>query len=108
MADSFEKKERAEEAKFKLDQELEFKAEARRNKLLGLWLAEQFGLDADKAAAYAKEVVIADLDEPGIEDIMRKVMADIAARGSAVTEQQVRDKIDELLPVAIQQLRDEI
>ncbi len=108
MADSFERKERAEEAKYKLDKELEFKAEARRNKLLGLWLAEKYGLEGDKAAAYAKEVVIADLDEPGIEDIMRKVMADIAARGANVTEQQVRDKIVELLPVAIRQLEAEL
>ena len=108
MADSFEKKERAEEAKFKLDQELEFKAESRRNKLLGLWLAEHFGLAGDKAEAYAKEVVVADLEEPGIEDIMRKVMADIAARGTDISEQQVRDKISELMPVAVQQIQDEI
>jgi len=108
MADSFEKKERAEEAKYKLDQEMEFKAEMRRNKLLGLWLAEHFGLSGDKADAYAKEVVVADLEEPGIEDIMRKVMADIAARGTDISEQQVRDKIEELLPVAIQQVEAEL
>ena len=77
MADSFSKREKGEERKYEMDQQLLFKAESRRNKLLGLWLAEIYGLTGADADAYAKEVVIADLDEPGIEDIMRKVMCDI-------------------------------
>ena len=107
MADSFQKKERAEEAKYQLDQELLFKAESRRNKLLGLWLAEIFGLKGADADAYAKEVVIADLDEPGIEDVMRKVMADIAERGVDINEQQVREKLESLMGEAVQQIEAE-
>lgn len=107
MADSFSKREKGFEAKYQLDQELAFKAESRRNKLLGLWLAEHFGLSGDEAQAYAKEVIVADMDEPGIEDIMRKVMKDIEARGAKVTEAEVRAKIVELEPMAVQQIRAE-
>ena len=107
MADSFSKREKGEECKYEMDQQLLFKAESRRNKLLGLWLAEIYGLTGADADAYAKEVVIADLDEPGIEDIMRKVMGDIKERGAPVTEAQVRTKIQELESVAIDQVRSE-
>jgi hypothetical protein len=107
MADSFSKREKGEERKYEMDQQLLFKAESRRNKLLGLWLAEIYGLTGADADAYAKEVVIADLDEPGIEDIMRKVMGDIKERGAPVTEAQVRTKIQELESVAIDQVRSE-
>jgi len=73
------------------DEATEFRLVARRNKLLGLWLAEQLSLeDAD---AYAKEVVISDLDEPGDEDVIRKVMADIAEKGSSITELDIRNKL---------------
>jgi len=104
MSDAFSDREKSFEAKYKQDQELDFKVAARRNKLLGLWLAEQFGLAGDAAAAYAKEVVVADLDEPGDEDVMRKVMADIADKGSSVSEADVRAKLAELAGVARQQL----
>lgn len=107
MADSFSKREKGEERKYELDQQLLFKAESRRNKLLGLWLAEIYGLTGADADAYAKEVVIADLDEPGIEDVMRKVMADIKERSAPVTEAQVRSKMQELESVAIDQVRSE-
>ena len=107
MADSFSKREKGEERKYEMDQQLLFKAESRRNKLLGLWLAEIYDLTGADADAYAKEVVIADLDEPGIEDIMRKVMGDIKERGAPVTEAQVRTKIQELESVAIDQVRSE-
>jgi len=108
MADSFSKREKGEERKYELDQQLLFKAESRRNKLLGLWLAEIFGLTGDAADTYAKEVVVADLDEPGIEDVMRKVMSDIESRSAPVTEEQVRTKITELESVAIDQIKAEI
>ena len=62
---------------YKMDQETEFKVEARRNKLLGLWLAEKLGLPQSQHDSYAQEVIIADLEEPGVEDIIRKVMKDI-------------------------------
>lgn len=107
MADSFSKREKGEERKYELDQQLLFKAESRRNKLLGLWLAEIYGLTGADADTYAKEVVIADLDEPGIEDVMRKVMADIKERSAPVTEAQVRSKMQELESVAIDQVRSE-
>ena len=107
MADSFSKREKGEERKYELDQQLLFKAESRRNKLLGLWLAEIYGLTGADADAYAKEVVIADLDEPGIEDVMRKVMGDIKERSAPVTEAQVRSKMQELESVAMDQVKSE-
>ena len=107
MSDAFSDREKSFEAKYKQDQELAFKVAARRNKLLGLWLAGEFGMTGAAAEAYAKEVVVADLDEPGDEDVMRKVMADIAGRGADITEDQVRAKISELDGVAVQQLREE-
>lgn len=108
MSDAFSDREKGFEAKFKLDAEAEFKIEARRNKLLGLWLAREFGLAETAAESYAKEVVVADMDEPGVEDVMRKVMADIEKNGASITEQQVRDKIAELDGVAAQQYQDEL
>lgn len=91
---AFDDREKAFEKKFAHDAEMVFKAAARRNKLLGLWLAPQLG-EAD-ADAYAKTVVVADLEEDGDEDVMRKVMADIAAKGASVTEADVRAKLAEL------------
>jgi len=107
MSDSFSDREKGFEAKFQLDAQLAFKAEARRNRLLGEWLADNFGLTGEDKAAYAKEVVAADLDEPGIEDVMRKVMADIADKGVAIAENEVRAKIEELNAVAAIQIREE-
>lgn len=107
MSDSFRDREKGFEAKFQLDEQLAFKAEARRNRLLGEWLADNFGVTGDDKAEYAKTVVAADLDEPGIEDVMRKVMADIAQHGVNISEADVRAKIDELDAVAAQQIRSE-
>ena len=107
MSDAFKDREKGFEAKYKLDQDLAFKAEARRNRLLGEWLAERFGMTSDETKDYAKSVVAADFDEPGIEDVMRKVMADIAERGVDISESDVRVKIEELNAVAAQQVRAE-
>jgi len=107
MSDSFSKREKGEERKYEMDQQLLFKAENRRNKLLGLWLAEHFGLTGDDANNYAKEVVAADFDEPGIEDVIRKVMADIAKYNSTVTEDEVRSKLQALESVAMDQVKNE-
>ena len=90
-----EKKSQKQEQDQATREETDFRVAARRNKLLGLWLAGEMGV-AD-AEAYAKEVVISDLDEPGDEDVIRKVMADIAERGSSITEDQIRDKLAEFL-----------
>jgi len=107
MSDVLSDRKKGFEAKFKLDHDLAFKAEARRNRLLGEFLAERFGMTQDETAAYAKEVVAADLDEPGIEDVMRKVMADITSRGVDISEADIRAKIEELDGIAAQQVRSE-
>ena len=102
---SFDKREEGFEKKFALDEEQKFKAEARRNKLLGLWAAEKLGITGDAANAYAKDVVASDFEEAGDGDVLRKVMGDINAKGVALTEQQIRVKMDELMAVAIVQVK---
>jgi hypothetical protein len=98
-------REKAFEAKFALDEDLRFRAEARRNKLLGLWAAGLLGkMDAD-AEAYAKEVVAADFEEVGHEDVVRKVKADFDAAGVARSEDEIRVQMLELLAVAIAQIQ---
>ena len=103
MADAFSDREKGFEAKYKLDEENRFKMDARRNNLLGEWLAFQFGLTGDAVSEYAKEVVISDLDEPGQEDVVRKVLADIEKKGSDITEADVRAKMSEFEGVAVEQ-----
>ncbi len=102
---TFDKREEGFEKKFALDQEQKFKAEARRNKLLGLWVAEKLGMSGDEANAYAKEVVASDFEEAGDGDVVRKVMGDLAAKGVALTEAQLRVKMDELMAQAIAQAK---
>ncbi len=104
MADAFHDREKSFEAKYKQDQELEFKITARRNKLLGEWLAGELGIEGEAVEAYAREVVIADLDEPGDEDVIRKVMADIAEKKLEITEADIREKLDRLEIEAREQL----
>ncbi|SOC42582.1 hypothetical protein SAMN05892877_11078 [Rhizobium subbaraonis] len=96
-------REKAFEAKFAKDEELRFRAEARRNKLLGLWAAQLLG--KSDAEAYAKEVVAADFEEAGHEDVVRKVKADFDAAGIAKSEDDIRLQMVELLGVAIDQLQ---
>ncbi|MEW6769171.1 MAG: DUF1476 domain-containing protein [Pseudomonadota bacterium] len=100
---TFDKREEGFEKKFALDEEQKFKAEARRNKLLGLWAAEKLGKTGDEASAYAKEVVAADFEEAGDSDVLRKVAKDLAGRG--VSEQDVRKKMDELIATAVAQIK---
>ena len=104
MADAFNDREKSFEAKYKQDQELEFKISARRNKLLGEWLAGELGIKGDAVEAYAKDVVIADLEEPGDEDVIRKVMSDITEENLNITEATIREKLAELEAVARGQL----
>jgi hypothetical protein len=99
---TFDKREEGFEKKFALDEEQKFKAEARRNKLLGLWAAEKIGKTGDAAAAYAKEVVSADFEEAGDADVLRKIVKDLAGKA---TEQEIRVKMDELMAVAITQIK---
>ena len=100
-----DKREEAFEKKFALDEEQKFKAEARRNRLLGLWAAEKLGITGDAAAAYAKEVVAADFEEAGDGDVLRKVMGDFAAKNVAVPEQAIRTKMSELIAVAAAEVK---
>ena len=85
---------------------MEFKVDARRNKLLGVWLAEKLGLLESEYDSYAKEVVLADLEEPGVEDIMRKVMKDIEQHGANITDSDIRLKLNEFRKAAIEQIAD--
>ncbi|MGJ5177222.1 DUF1476 domain-containing protein [Bradyrhizobium oligotrophicum] len=100
---TFDKREDAFERQFAHDEELKFKAEARRNKLLGLWAAEKLGKSGADADAYAKEVVAADFEEAGDADVLRKVLGDLAANG--VTEAEIRAKMSELLATAVAQVK---
>jgi hypothetical protein len=102
---TFDDRENAFEAKFAHDSDMQFRAEARRNKLLGLWAAGLMGKSGDDAAEYAIEVVSADFEEAGDEDVVRKVVADLAGKASA---EEVRAKMAELMPVAKAQLMTEI
>ena len=102
---TFDKREEGFEKKFALDEELRFKAEARRNKLLGLWVAEKLGLSAETASDYARTVVAAEFGDGGDADVVRKVMADLGTKGVALTDQQIRAKMDELMAQAIVQVK---
>jgi hypothetical protein len=102
---TFDKREEGFEKKFALDSEQKFKAEARRNKLLGLWAAEKLGLTGDAATAYSKEVVAADFEEAGDTDVQNKVVKDFAAKGVAIAATEVRAKMDELMLVAAAQVK---
>ncbi|EXL05817.1 DUF1476 domain-containing protein [Brucella anthropi] len=93
------------EKKFALDAELRFKAEARRNKLLGLWAADQLGKKDADAEAYAKEVVAADFEEAGDEDVFRKVRADFDAANVSVADEVIREKMFAFLEEAIRQVK---
>jgi hypothetical protein len=101
---TFDKREEGFEKKFALDEELKFKAEARRNKLLGLWAAGELGTSGDAAGTYARDIITADFDEAG-HGALRKVTADLTAKGIAVTEAQIRAKMDELMALAIAQVK---
>ena len=93
------------ERKFAFDEELKFKAMARRNKLLGLWAAEKLGKTGADADAYAREVVAADFAEAGDDDVLRKVKTDFEAAGASQSDAEIRRVMDELLATAIEQVK---
>ena len=93
------------ERKFVMDEETRFKATARRNKLLGMWAAEKLGKSGADAEAYAREVVVADMQEAGDDDVLRKVKADFEAGGVAQSDHQIRRTMDELMAVALEQVK---
>ena len=102
---TFDKREEGFEKKFALDEEQRFKAEARRNKLLGLWVAEKLGMSAEAANAYAKDVVAAEFAGGGDANVVRKAVSDLTAKGVAMTDAQIRMKMDELMAQAIVQVK---
>jgi len=100
---TFDKREEGFEKQFAHDEELRFKAIARRNKMLGLWAAGVLGKSGADAEAYAKEVVLADFEEAGDNDVLHKVLKDLQPKG--VTEQQIRTQMTELLTQAVEQIK---
>jgi hypothetical protein len=101
---TFDEREKGFEQKYKHDQELQFKVNARRNKLLGLWAAEQMGITGGAADAYAKEVVAADFERPGDSDVIEKVVKDLKAKGKSVTELQIRRQLEQFFAIAKEQI----
>ena len=104
MTNGFDDRKKAAEEKFAHDQELMFKALARRNHKLGLWVAELLGLSGAEAEAYAKSVIVADLEEPGDDDVVRKVMADLRAKGVDMSEHRLRNRMAQLLEEAKEEI----
>ncbi len=104
---TFDNREREAEKKFEHDEELRFKITARRNKMLGLWAAELLGLDGEAADAYAKEVVLADFEKPGDEDVLEKVLADFQEKGVDADAHKVRLEMDRLWPEAQSEIMSE-
>ena len=102
---TFDKREEGFEKQFAHDEELKFKAMARRNKLLGMWAATKLGLSGADAEAYAKEVVMADFEEAGDHDVFRKIRKDFDAKSVAQSDHQIRRTMDELMAKAIQEIK---
>jgi hypothetical protein len=107
MSNGFEERKTAAEAKFRHDEEFKFKVTARRNKMLGLWAAGLMNIEGADAEAYAKQVVISDFDEPGDDDVLRKVLGDLQAKGRSEGETDVRRQMDSLLDQAKAELMQE-
>jgi hypothetical protein len=105
--DGFNDRKKGFEAKYQHDQETQFKIMARRNKLLGLWAAEQMGLGGADAESYAKEVVVADFEEAGDDDVLRKVLGDLTDKGLSLDEKAVRNEMDSLVSTATDQVTSE-
>lgn len=104
----FQDRQRAEEAKFALDQDTAFRVAARRNRLLGAWAAEAMKLTPEETEAYKKAVVQADFEEAGDEDVIRKLLGDLTAAGTDITEAEIRAKLDEMTIEARRQLIGEV
>ena len=106
MISTFNDREKGFEAKFKLDQETEFRIAARRNKLWGLWLAEKLGLNKSEINDFVASVIASDLEEPGDEDVVRKCMASIQERGADISGDHIRDQIIKFTEEAHRQVDD--
>jgi len=102
---TFDDRERGEETRFKHQQELVFKARNRGNKLFGLWIAERLGLSGEAAESYAKDVVVADFDSPGDDDILTKVKADLEAKSIQISDHLLAKHLEEFRQLAAEQIR---
>ena len=102
---TFDKREEAFEKKFVVEEELKFKAEARRNRLTGLWAATKLGLSGEQAIAYSREVVAAEFSEGGGDAVIAKLKSDFAAKGVVTTEDEIRAQMGEFLVQAIAQVK---
>ncbi len=102
---TFDKREDAFEKQFVHDEEIKFKAEARRNKMLGLWVAEKLGLSGDAAADYSRALVTTEIDAASDEGVVRKIMSDLAAKGVSLSEDELRARMNELLATAVAQIK---
>jgi hypothetical protein len=105
---TFDERKKGFEDKYKHDKELEFKVNARRNKLLGLWAAKELGVPAAEQDAYAKAVVMADFEKPGDDDVVQKILADFKLKGVEMSEHRLRKHMTELLEIARQQVMTEL
>ncbi len=101
---TFDNRKEGFERKFAHDEELRFKATARRNKLLGLWAAEKLGISGAEADAYAKDVVMADFEEAGEDDVFRKIRKDFDAKAVAASDQEIRTRMIDLMAQAVAQI----
>jgi hypothetical protein len=102
---TFDKREEGFERKFAHDEEVRFKARARRNKLVGLWAAEKLGLAGAAAEAYAKDIVMVDFEEPGDDDVFRKLRQDFDAKGVAQSDHQIHRTLDEMMAKAVEDVK---
>ena len=102
---TFDKREEGFEKRFAVDEELKFKANARRNKLLGMWAAEKLGLSCAEADAYAKTVVMSDFEESGDHDVFRKIRKDFDDKGVKESDHQIRRTMEEMMAKAIEALK---
>lgn len=107
MADIFNEREKGYEAKFKLDEELRFRATSRGNKMLAEWVGERFGMSAEQRQAYGKELAIADLDKPGHDDLLDKIMKDAEARKVALVRAEVEREMRRCHAAALDQVAKE-
>ena len=103
----FDDRKRQEETRYKHDQELQFKARNRGNKLFGLWIAERLGLHGDEAEGYARDVVMVDFEMPGDDDILRKVKADLTAKGVDLSDHLLQKHLLDCRQMALEQIKAE-
>ena len=103
----FDERQRAEEGRYKHDQELMFKARNRGNRMFGMWLAEQLGHSGDAAESYARDVVVADFEAPGDDDLFTKVRADLSARSIEISDHVLQKRLQEFRDLALQQIKTE-